>query len=52
MKFPLQAAQFGLEYAAAQLDRKGTPKAKRVAKALRAADAAITVYLTSPDDGK
>jgi hypothetical protein len=52
MKFALQTAQFGLEYAVAQLKRKGTPKALKVAKALAAADAAITEYLSTPDTGK
>lgn len=52
MKFALQTAQFGLEYAALQLEKKKTPKALKVAKALRAADAAIAAYLENPDDGK
>jgi hypothetical protein len=52
MKFALQSAQFGLAYAAQQLERKGSPKALKVAKALRAADAALEIYLSTPDDGK
>lgn len=52
MQFALQTAQFGLEYAARQLEKKGTPRALKVAQALRAADAAITEYLSAPDKGQ
>lgn len=52
MRFALETAQFGLAYAAKQLDRKGTPKAKKLAKVLRSAEAGINEYLSTPDDGK
>jgi hypothetical protein len=49
MKFALETAQFGLEYAARQLEKKGTPKALKLAKILRVADAGIAEYLSSGD---
>lgn len=52
MKRALEVAQFGLAYAVLQLERKGTPKALKVARALKAADAAINEYISAKDDGK
>lgn len=49
MKFALETAMFGLEYAAKQLEKKGTPRALKLAKLLRSADAGIQEYLSTPD---
>ena len=40
----LELAQMGLQRAARLLEKKGTAKARKLAKALRAADAGITAY--------
>ena len=47
MKRILRYAQMGLNVAAAELEDKGTAKAKKLAKVLKAADAGIEEYLKS-----
>lgn len=47
MKRILRYAQIGLNVAADELDDKGTAKAKKLAKLLRATDAGISEYLKS-----
>jgi hypothetical protein len=47
MKRYLRIAQMGLAIAAGELDAHGTQKAKKLAKVLRMADAAIDEYMKS-----
>lgn len=47
MKRILRYAQIGLNVAADELEDKGTPRARKLAKLLRAADAGISEYLRS-----